>query len=211
LVFQTWTEQTTVKTLNEPRAASVWRPLAEGLRRVLVRLRPSTNAAGAVQEYVRVVPVLAGQVRQVASQIEDSRQTQQLLLDQTVKNAQLAMAAVERMDRLALGLQILAFNAKIESSEGADELSRHADHAAALAEDVRATLLDFEASLELARNDLRQLAEADRVDERLQHVVATLSEMQGDFVAALERPEERSAFSGAAALRLRQRYTASSS
>ena len=196
---------------NERRSASGLRRLAEGVRRSLVRLGPSTNAAGAIEEYVRVVPVLAGQVRQVSSQIEDSRQTQQLLLDQTVKNAELAMAAVARMDRLALGLHILAFNAQTECSDGADELSHHADQAAAVAEDVRAAMVDLEATLELARNDLRQLAGGDRVDERLQHVVATLSEMQGDFVAALERPDERSAFSGAAALRLRQRYTASSS
>jgi hypothetical protein len=181
------------------------------MRRSLVRLRPSTNSAGAVQEYIRVVPVLAGQVRQVSSQIEDSRQTQLLLLDQSVKNAQLSMEAVARMERLALGLRILAFNAKIETSDGAEELSHHADQAAALAEDIRATMLDLKASLELARNDLRQLAGADRVDQRLQHVVETLSEMQDDFVAALARPEERSVFSGAAALRLRQRYTTSSS
>lgn len=189
----------------------MWQRLAEGLRRSLVRLRPSTNAAGAVEEYTRVIPVLAGQVRQASSQIEDSRQTQLLLLDQSVRNAQLSMEAVARMDRLALGLRILAFNAAIESSDGAAELSHHAEQAAALAEDVRAAMLDLEASLELARNDLRQLAEADRVDQRLQHVVDTLSEMQDDFAAALERPEARSAFSGAAALRVRQRYTASSS
>jgi hypothetical protein len=200
-----------VSAITPLRAASVWRRLAEGVRRGLVRLQPSTNAAGAVEEYIRVIPVLAGQVRQVSSQVEDSRQTQQLLLDQNVKHAQLSMEAVARMDRLALGLRILAFNAKTELSDGADELSHHADQAAALAEDIRATLVDLEASLELARNDLRQLAEADRVDERLQHVVETLSEMQGDFVAALERPEEPSAFSGAAALRVRQRYTTSNS
>ena len=189
----------------------MWRRLAEGLRRSLVRLRPSTNSAGAVQEYIRVIPVLAGQVRQVSSQIEDSRQTLQQLLDHSVKHACISMEAVARMDRLALGLRILAFNAKIETSDGADELSHHADQAAAVAEDIRGTISALETSLELAMNDLRQLAEADRVDERLQHVVETLSEMQGDFVAALERPEERSAFSGAAALRLRQRYTTSSS
>ena len=210
-MFQASTEQTTVKTVNEHRAASVWRRLAEEVRRNLVRLRPSTNASGAVEEYARVIPVLAGQVRQASSQIEDSRQTQQLLLDQNVRNAQLSMEAVARMDRLALGLRILAFNAKIESAAGADELSHHADQAAAVAEDIRATMLDLEASLEMARNDLRQLAGADRVDQRLQHVVETLCEMQDDFVAALERPEEPSAFSGAAALRLRQRYTTSSS
>ena len=196
---------------NEPRSASGLRRLAEGVRRSLLRLGPSTNAAGAIEEYVRVVPVLAGQVRQVSSQIEDSRETLQQLLDHSVKHAHISLEAVARMERLALGLRILAFNAKIETSDGADELSHHADQAAALAEDIRATMLDLEASLELAMNDLRQLAGADRVDQRLQHVVETLSEMQGDFVAALERPEEPSAFSGAAALRLRQRYTTSSS
>ena len=200
-----------MKTVNDRPTAPVWQRLAEGVRRGLVRLRPSTNASGAVEEYTRVIPVLAGQVRQASSQIEDSRQTQLLLLDQSVRNAQLSMEAIARMDRLALGLRILAFNAKIEFSDGADELSHHADQAAALAEDVRAAMLDLEASLELARNDLRQLAEGDRIDQRLQHVVETLSEMQNDFAAALERPEEPSAFSGAAALRLRQRYTASSS
>ena len=189
----------------------MWERLSEGVRRGLVRLRPSTNAAGAVEEYTRVIPVLAGQVRQASSQIEDSRQTQQLLLDQSVRNAQLSMEAVARMDRLALGLRILAFNATIDSSDGADELSHHADQAAAVAEDLRAAVLDLEAGLELAMNDLRQLSAADRVDQRLQHVVETLSEMQDDFVAALQRPEEPSAFSGAAALRLRQRYTTSSS
>ena len=181
------------------------------MRRSLVRLRPSTNSAGAVQEYIRVIPVLAGQVRQVSSQIEDSRETLLQLLDHSVKHAHISLEAVARMDRLALGLRILAFNAKIETCDGADELSHHADQAAAVAEDIRGTISALETSLELAMNDLRQLAESDRVDERLQHVVETLSEMQGDFVAALERPEERSAFSGAAALRLRQRYTTSSS
>ena len=189
----------------------MWRHLAEGVRRVLIRLRPSTNAAGAVEEYARIIPVLAGQVRTASSQIEDSRQTQVLLLEQSVRNAHLSLEAVARMDRLALGLRILAFNAKIETSDGADELSHHADHAAAVSDDIRRTLSALETSLELAMNDLRQLAEADRVDQRLEHVVETLSEMQDDFLAALERPEERSAFSGAAALRLRQRYTAPSS
>jgi ethanolamine utilization protein EutA (predicted chaperonin) len=65
----------------------------------------------------------------------------------------------------------------------------------------------LESKIELAMNN-----ESDcRVEQRLQHVVETLSEMQGDFVATLARPEERSAFSGAAAIRLRQRYTASGS
>ena len=193
------------------RAASVWCRLAEGARRSLVRLRPSTNASGAVQEYIRVIPVLAGQVRQASSQIEDSRQTLQQLLDHGVKNARLSMEAAARIDRIALGLRILAFNAAVESGHGADELSQHADQATAAAEEIRSTLSALETSLELAMNDVRQLAEADRVDERLQHVVETLSEMQNDFEAALARPEERSAFSGAAALRLRQRYTTSSS
>lgn len=196
---------------NEPRSASGLRRLAEGVRRVLVRLRPSTNASGAVQEYIRVIPVLAGQVRQASSQIEDSRQTLQQLLDHSVKRARLSTEAAARMDRIALGLRILAFNATVESGQGADELSQHADQATAAADEIRSTMSALETNLELAMNDLRQLAEADRVDERLQHVVETLCEMQDDFEAALARPEGRSAFSGGAALRLRQRYTASSS
>ncbi|HET9268189.1 MAG TPA: hypothetical protein VFO31_08490 [Vicinamibacterales bacterium] len=176
-----------------------------------MRLRPSTNASGAVQEYIRVIPVLAGQVRQASSQIEDSRQTLQQLLDHSVKRARLSTEAAARMDRIALGLRILAFNATVESGQGADELSQHADQATAAADEIRSTMSALETNLELAMNDLRQLAEADRVDERLQHVVETLCEMQDDFEAALARPEGRSAFSGGAALRLRQRYTASSS
>lgn len=195
---------------NKHRVASGWR-LIESVRRVLVRLRPSTNTSGAVQEYIRVIPVLAGQVRQASSQIEDSRQTLQQLLDHGVKHARLSTDAMARMDRIALGLRLLAFNAAVESGHGADELSHYADQATAAAEAIRSTMSALEANLELAMNDLRQLAEADRVDQRLQHVVETLCEMQDDFEAALARPEERSAFSGAAALRLRQRYTTSSS
>jgi hypothetical protein len=84
-----------VNEVND-RRASGWRRLTEGLRRVLVRLRPSTNAAGAVQEYIRVIPVLAGQVRQASSQIEDSRQTLQQLLDHSAKHARLSTEAVAR-------------------------------------------------------------------------------------------------------------------
>ena len=199
-----------MKEANDPRASG-WHRLTEGVRRLLVRLRPSTNASGAVQEYIRVIPVLAGQVRQASSQIEDSRQTLQQLLDHGVRHARLSTEAAARMDRIALGLRILAFNATVESGLGAEELSQHADQATAAAEEIRGTMSALEANLELAMHDLRQLAEADRVDQRLQHVVETLCEMQDDFEAALARPEEPSAFSGAAALRLRQRYTASSS
>ena len=199
-----------MKEVNDPRASG-WRRLTEGVRRVLVRLRPSTNTSGAVREYIRVIPVLAGQVRQASSQIEDSRHTLQQLLDHSVKHARLSTEAAARMDRIALGLRILAFNAAVDSGHGADELSQHAAQATAAAEEIRSTMAVLETNLELAMNDLRQLAEADRVDQRLQHVVETLCEMQDDFEAALARPEARSAFSGTAALRLRQRYTASSS
>ena len=199
-----------MKEVNDP-LASGWHRLTEGVRRALVRLRPSTNASGAVQEYIRVIPVLAGQVRQASSQIEDSRHTLQQLLEHGVKHARLSAEAAARMDRIALGLRILAFNATVESGHGSDELAQHADQATAAAEEIRSTMSALETNLELAVNDLRQLAEADRVDQRLQHVVETLCEMQNDFEAALARPEERSAFSGAAALRLRQRYTTSSS
>jgi hypothetical protein len=193
---------------DEPRAASGLRRFAEGVRRTLARLSPSTNAAGAIEEYVRVVPVLAGQVREASSEIEDSQRAVRQLLAQSVKNAHLSMEAVERLDQIALGLRIMAFNAKSESSEAmADELSHHADQVAALAEGIRRTVPALESKIELAMNN-----ESDcRVEQRLQHVVETLSEMQGDFVATLARPEERSAFSGAAAVRLRQRYTASGS
>ena len=188
---------------NQPRAASGLRRLVEGVRHGLRRLRPSTHATGAVEEYVRVVPVLAGQVRESSSEIEHSRWAVRLLLDQSAKNTQLAMEAVAHMDRIALGLRILAFNAKIECSDDADELSHHADQATAAAENIRATMRDLETSLGLALDNLPPPG----VNERLQQVIETLSEMQGDFVAALHRPEARSAFSGTAALRLRQRYT----
>ena len=301
--------------------------LRNGVNRVLRRRHATT---GAVQEYVGVIPVLAGQVRETASQIEhsvlditgsfsslverarravssargakateaaggnvdeliaSSRQTLQQLLDHSVKNAQLSMDAVARMeevvsamkivgnttkdvDRIAFGIRILALNAKIESvhvgergagfAVVADEISHHADQATAIAEGIRGTVSGLESSLALAMTNLRQLAEADmtsltedkdnaermiglldegnaamrreleasavaseqlaedvsravvamqfqdRVNQRLQHVVETLSEMQDDFVAALERPGERSEPAGAAVLRLRQRYT----
>jgi hypothetical protein len=48
----------------------------------------------------------------------------------------------------------------------------------------------------------------DRVAQRLQHVIDTLSEMQDEFVAALEQPDGRVEPAGSAALRLRQRYAA---
>ena len=48
----------------------------------------------------------------------------------------------------------------------------------------------------------------DRANQRLQNVIETLSEMQDEFVATLERPQKRTETAGSAALRLRQRYTA---
>ena len=74
---------------------------------------------------------------------------------------------------------------------------------AKVSENIRATVRDLESSLGLAMDNLPPVA----ADERLRHVIETLSEMQGDFVAALRHPEAPSAFSGGAAVRVRQRYT----
>ena len=315
---------------SEPRVESSWRRLTDGVRRQLNRLQASGGTAGAVEEYIGVLPVLAGQVRETASQIErsvldlsgsfaslverarravssargagatdaaggnvdeliaSSRQTLQQLLDHSIRSARLSMEAVARMedvvsamkvigsttkevDRVAFGIRILALNAKIESvhvgergagfAVVADEISHHADQASAIAEGIRGTVTGLEGHLGLAMHNLRQLAEADmtsltedkdkaerviglldagnaamrreleasalaseqlaedvsravvamqfqdRVNQRLQHVAETLSEMQDGFVAALARPGERLAPVGSAVMRLRQRYT----
>ena len=251
-------------------------------------MRGAGAAVRTVQEYIRVIPVLAGQVREAASHIEhtvlDLTAGLGSLADRARRSVSSARAACAA--RIASGdvdgamassrhaLQQLhargvdharrsiEATARIENAISALKvISLHTDHVMPVAAGIRSLLAGLEEDLTLAMTALRtadvdvsslvhdtntarraidllgerdaamrreldaaareteQLAGdvaraaaalqfQDRVDQRLQHVIDTLSEMQDEFVTALDRPDERTGPAGDAARRLRQRYTA---
>ena len=180
--------------------------MAIRVRDAIAGVRHSCAVTAAVQEYSRVIPVLAGQVREGASYIEQTREAFQHLRDRGIGNARRSIAAAASMEDAISALKVIS----LRLDRGAPDVDA-----------IRRLVADLESSLTPAMNALRHSAEsdveaaqedallaADRAEQRLQNVIETLSEMQDEFVAALDRPQKRTEPAGTAALRLRQRYTA---
>jgi hypothetical protein len=176
------------------------------VRDAIAGVRHSCAVTAAVQEYSRVIPVLAGQVREGASHIEQTREAFQHLRDRDIGHARRSIAAAASMEDAISALKVIS----LRLDQGTQDVDA-----------IRRLVADLERSLTRAMNALRHSAESDaeaaqenalfaedRAERRLQNVIETLSEMQDEFVAALDRPQKRPAPAGAAALRLRQRYTA---
>lgn len=274
--------------VKSPPPTSEWHRFASRVRRGIAAMRRSRAATGTVREYIRVIPVLAGQVREAASRIEhtvleitsdlgslvdrarrvvsaraagtaghaggdvdeltaSSRQALRRLHDRGVDTARRSMEVTVRIEDAISALKVI---------------SLHIDQGTQTVERLPGLIADLESNLTLAMTTLRYSVEVDiaslvhdtnsaeraidglgardaamrreldaaareteqlaedvsraaaalqcqeRVDQRLQHVIETLSEMQDEFVAAIDHPQERPRLTGSAALRLRRRYTA---
>jgi len=191
--------------VNESAATSKWQRLATRVREAIAGVRDSCAVTAAVQAYSRVIPVLAGQVREAASHIEHSREALQQWRDRDIDKARCSIAAAASIEDAISALKVI---------------SLRLDHGTKDVDAIRCLVADLDASLTPAMNALRHSAEsevvaaqenallADRAEQRLQNVIETLSEMQNEFVAALDCPQKRTEPAGAAALRLRHRYIA---
>jgi hypothetical protein len=275
--------------VNQPAAASIWQRLARRVRSRVAGMRGSSAATRTVREYTRVLPVLAGQVREAASHIEDTvldvttglgslvdrarravssararsaarhtgqevnelivgaRQAFERLHARGVDTARRSAEAGARIEDAICALEVISLRVERDMPDAVAIRSLLADLENSLTPAMRALRHSAEADvahlihdtataartvellgardaairheLDTAAHDVERLAEEvsaaaaalrlqDRANQRLQHVIDTLSEMQDEFVATLERPENRTEPTGSAALRLRQRYTA---
>jgi hypothetical protein len=274
--------------VNEPAATSYWQRVATRAREAIGGVRGSCAATAAVQEYSRVIPVLAGQVREAASSIEhavlevttsiassverarrvvssvrarsaarasegeldaptaSARQALARLHERGLDRARRSIETAARIEDAVCALKVISLRldpsapsdlirglvtdlerslttamSALRHSADADAASlvQETQTAGRAIEQLGARDGDMRRELETAAHEAEQLAEAaahaaaallahDRSSQRLQNVIDTLSEMQDEFVDALERPQKRAEPSGSAALRLRQRYTA---
>jgi hypothetical protein len=181
--------------------------------RWIAGVRGSDAPAHTLREYTRVIPVLAGQIREAASRVEDTvAEYSETVQRMHVRGVEQARGSTEAA-------------ACIEDAIGALKLiSLRVDQGTPIGAGIRDLIAELEPTLTRAMTNLRQQAEAaaaspdedtrtavraiDLPGQRLHDVIDTLSEMQDEFVAALERPDERVERPESAAVRLRQRYTA---